>query len=454
MLKKALSYKKIANIYFKIKNSGSYQSLLLAFTQSLVAVFVVTIDFFYSKGLSVAEFGVWKKLMFVAGMIIPVFSFGIPEGYKYFIAKEGKFKYAFVNTYSALSVIAFSLFILLALANLGHVLQLYSLENFYLISLLLPLTYFAFVLNKTLRYAYIDRQKIQQHTYITIAAFAFTFIGLLAYWYNFQQLKSFYLWLGIIFYTSLFLIPLPFLIKSGKFPIKLTLPSKAYLKKVLKQGVPLYLATFIGVATLNMDKLIVTYFEDTETFAIFSVGALEIPIFAMLSAAFSQKIYPQLVRLVNADRKEDAKKIWMDTTIKVSYFTYPLILVMMFFAEEILFFIYSDVYKESVILFKTYLLVALFRNNYYGAIITASGQTKYITLYSGLMLAFNFIISIFLYHFIGINGIVFGTLFSTILIQCLQLNHENLLKVFLVRIFTNYKIVLLILGILIVYFLN
>src|SRR5690606_22831049 len=138
------------------------------------------------------------------------------------------------------------------------------------------------------------------------------------------------------------------LIKSGKYIVTYKWINKEYFIQVLKQGIPLYLATFIGTLTLNTGQLIVNTFENTETFAIFSVGALEIPIFAMLSAAFSQKIYPELVRLVSSGEKEKAKKIWMKTTMQISYITYPLIIVLMFFAKDIIYFVYSSEYEESV----------------------------------------------------------------------------------------------------------
>lgn len=228
--------------------------------------------------------------------------------------------------------------------------------------------------------------------------------------------------------------------------------NKEFLSKVLKQGFPLYLATFIGTMSVNLDKSIVSFFENKETFAIFSVGALEIPIFAMLSAAFSQNIYPSLVKLVRDDKKEEAKDLWLATTKKVSYITFPILLVLMIFSKEIIFFIYTPKYSESVIIFQTYLLIGLFRNNHYGSLIAASGQTKYITMYSGMMLVLNLVLAIVLYKIWGINGIVFASLFATLIIALLQLKHEGLLKKYVCNFLLDYKIIILIALIFFFYF--
>lgn len=444
----------IISLYNKFSKSTVYQSFLLAFTQSLVALFFIGIDFFFSKGLSVEDFGIWKRLMFVINLTIPILSFGIAEGYKYYLAKEGKKKEMFANTFSFYTIITVLFFGIVLIANILGYFDWVDLKEYYLLSFLLPIAYFVFVINKTLRYAYINDNKIDLHSKITLIGFVFTGIALLFSYLYFKQLAPHYLYTGVILYILIYLVPIYTLIKKGKFIITNKWINKEYFVKVLKQGLPLYLAVFIGTLTLNTGMLIVNTFEDIETFAIFSVGALEIPVFAMLSAAFSQKIYPELVRLVSNGEKEKAKKIWMKTTIQVSYITYPLIILLMFFAQDIIYLIYSPKYEESVFIFKTYLLIGIFRNNYYGALITASGQTKYITMYALIMLVANAIISILLYYYLGISGIVFGTLISTIIIAFFQLNHEKLLKKYFVDFLLDFKIIIMITLIILIYLIK
>ena len=441
----------IISLYNKFSKSTVYQSFLLAFTQSIVALFFIGIDFFFSKGLSVEDFGIWKRLMFITNLTIPILSFGIAEGYKYYLAKEGKKQQMFANTFSFYTIITVLFFGIVLIANILGYFDWVDLKEYYLLSFLLPIAYFVFVINKTLRYAYINDDKIALHSKITLIGFAFTGIALLLSYLYFKELALHYLYIGISLYILIYLVPIYTLIKKGKFIITNKWINKEYFIKVLKQGLPLYLAVFIGTLTLNTGMLIVNTFEDIETFAIFSVGALEIPVFAMLSAAFSQKIYPELVRLVSNGEKEKAKKIWMKTTMQISYITYPLIIILMFFAKDIIYMIYSPKYEESVFLFKTYLLIGIFRNNYYGALITASGQTKYITMYALIMLIANAIISIILYYFFGISGVVFGTLIATTIVAFLQLSHERLIKEYCEEFLLDYKVLFMIIMIVLIY---
>lgn len=442
----------IINQYNRFKNSSVYLSFLLAFTQSIIALIFIGIDFFFSKGLSVKDFGIWKQLMFVVNLIIPILSFGIAEGYKYYLAKEGKKIQAFANTfylYFSISVLFFAVVLIVNVLGFFGFLQL---KEYYFLSFLFPIAYFAFVINKTLRYAYINDAKIPLHSKITTIGFVFTSVLLLAFYLYFNRLIAYHLYIGVCLYIVTFIAPVFFLINKGRYITTNRWFTKEFCIKVLKQGLPIYVATFIGTFTLNTGMLIVNTFENLETFAIFSVGSLEVPIFAMLSAAFSQKIYPELVKLVSSGQKEKAKKLWMKTTLQVSYITYPLIILLMFFAKDIIYLVYSPKYEDAIFLFKTYLLIGIFRNNYYGAIITASGQAKYITFYALCMLVFNAILSLVLYNFLGVSGVIFGTLTATIIVAFSQLYHENLLKTYFRSFLLDIKIILLIIIILVIYF--
>lgn len=444
----------LKNSYTKISSGSSFASLLLTLTQSIIALFFILFDFLFSKKLSVVEFGYWKEMFFLLNLGIPLLSFGIPEGYKYYLAKEGKHKVMFSNTLMSFLVIGLFLSLLFVLVNLMHCFQWINLDKYYLISLLFPVAYLVFNVNKTLRYGYINEKKVLLHTKITLLYYVLTLVLTLVFYLNIDRIKSQFLYIGLLFFIALYGFPLYTLIRKNNLVLKPKWLNKVFLSKVLKQGLPLYMATFIGTISVNLDKSIVSFFEDKATFAIFSVGALEIPVFAMLSAAFSQNIYPTLVKLVSSDKKDEAKDLWIETTKKVSYITFPILLILMIFSKQIIFFIYTTDYSESIVIFQTYLLIGLFRNNYYGALIAASGQTKYITLYSGMMLLLNLILSIILYNIWGINGIVFASLFATIFIQFLQLNHENLLKKYFFDFLLNYKIIILITLIVIAYFYN
>lgn len=435
------------------KGGNSFKSFHIAFSQGLVALLFLAIDFIFSKKLSVYEFGYWKELFFIFNLGIPLLSFGLPEGFKYFIAKDtGKATHYLSNVFGIILSVSGFLFLILVLVNLLHFFNVIDLGLYYLISLLFPLPFIAFLSNKILRYLYINLNLTEKLTRLSIYASILSLIVIIASVFALDYFDYNFLIWAIIAYTIIFASTVLFYFKTSTLSLAGIALNTKSLKEMLNYGLPLYLAGFIGIITLQLDKLIVTLFETKEVFAIFAVGAFEIPAFAMLSAAFSQQIFPKMVNYVQNGDEYKAKNLWLETTKKVSYISYPVILLAMIFAEELLFFIYSSDYEESVFLFKTYLLVALFRNNSYGILLTVKAENKFIVKTTALMLFLNLILSILLYNIIGIQGIIFGTLISTFAIWLIYLVKEMIFIDYLKKILFNPVIFTFIIIILYFYF--
>ena len=441
--------KKLFNTY---KNSNYSSGILLAISQSVVAFVFILIDYIYSKKLSVVEFGAWKQMYFIITLITPLLSFGFPEGYKFYIAKENNKPLFFSNFLFSFILISVIEFGIICVLNILHYAKIIDLSNYYLVSLLFPFAFIAYGLSQAFKYTYINEQKVLNYTKTMLIGLFITIIFIVISGVLVNAYKSYYLFLGVLLYVLTFGLPIYSLYSKSQLSVNRNLVDRQQIKKMFAIGFPLYCASFIGIINVNLNKAVVSFLESKETFAIFSVGALEIPIFAMLSASFSQNIYPKLVQYIHNGEKDRAKKLWIDTTKRVSYLTYPLLLLLMIFAKQVIYLIYTKDYHESVILFQTFLLIGLFRNNFYGSLIVASGKTKFITLYSALSLASNLVFSLVVYYFFGIKGIVFGNLLSTIVINSLQLNHENLLGDYVKKFLLDKKIFILVVAILAAYF--
>ena len=421
-------------------------------SQGAIAVVIVLIDFVFSKKLSLTQFGNWKQIFIFLNIFIPLMAFGIAEGFKYYIAKEKNNLNYFNNLIIFLVLIVFFMFIVIACLNLLHFLNILNIKSFYLVSFLFPIAFLAFLVNLSVRYIFINENKIRIHTKIILLFIPIPILILSSYYFYDVISNDNAVYLGIFLYSLLFGLPIFLLLKKLSYKLSFSFFDIKIIQKMLSKGFPLYIATFIGLICLNIDKILVSFLENKETFAVFAAGAIEIPIFAMLSAAFSNNDYPKLVSHIQNNNYCEAKNIWLKTTLNVSYIIYPLILVLMIFSEQIISFVYNKNFNGSVFYFQTYLLVGLFRNNFYGSLMTASGNAKQVSYYSLILLILNLLISFFLYALIGINGIVFGALISTIIYSYMQLRYEKLVKRYFIEILMNKVIIFLIILIIISYF--
>ncbi|MBF6652507.1 hypothetical protein C3B47_06315 [Flavobacterium columnare] len=427
-------------------------NFLIIISQGFIALIIVLIDFVFSKKLNLVEFGAWKQVFIFLNIFIPVVALGIAEGFKYYIAKSEHTKEYLDNLFFFLLAICLVLFLVLSCLHLLHFFQIIDLGIYHKVSFLFPVAFLSFILSLSLRYYYINDNNVITHTRIIISYIPFTLLFLGGFYFFFNFLKGYYLYYGVGVYTLLFGLPIYTLLNKLNFKLSLVRINRNKLLQMFKQGFPLYLATFIGLLSLNFDKILVSTYENKEVFALFAAGAIEIPVFAMISAAFSNNDYPKLVELIDEGKVDQARLKWVETAKNVSFLTFPIILLMMVFAKQIILTLYSQNFAASVYYFKTYLLIGLFRNNFYGALMAASGESRKIGYFSVVLLFVNCIITSLFYWLFGLKAVVFGAVIATFIYSLIVLFYEGTLKYYFYDFILNKLVFLLIMFIFAAYF--
>lgn len=446
---------KIKQLYKSFLSNDIWKnSFYILISQSVFVLIFFLSDIVLARTLTKSAFAEWKQLLLILNLGVPILSFGFPEGFKYFFASENQSKdHHFKLVFTALMLNTIVLFLICVFFGSQLLNFFFPQSEISSVALLLPFLFFSFTVNKILRYVAINDG---QTKYLVPGAIASLIIGIIlmtAIGFIYKTYTSWYLPFAAIMIFLIYIISIVNIFFRLPYKFSFALSSVQF-KKYLTIGFPLYIASFIGIIVVNIDKAIVSGKDTLENFAVYSVGALEIPIFSMISASVSQSYFPKMVALIKEGNKAAAKKIWINTTVKISYITYPVILCLMIVAPRIITTFFGEQYKEAIPIFKTYLLVALWRNNYYGAIISSSGQTKWITFYSALNLIINGALALLLYKSYGIYGVAFSAFIACSFINILQMMHEKLLVPHLKNVFGNWKVCLLTCTILLFYFLN
>ncbi|SFD80588.1 Membrane protein involved in the export of O-antigen and teichoic acid [Chitinophaga sp. CF118] len=453
----SIARKGLVNIFELAKQAIKLPSFNILFSQSAVMVVLVLADVVFARVFSVEMFGTWKQLGLLINLVIPLMSLGIPEGFKYYAAlkpEESKSHLFRVLKLVAGVFIFVSIFFPLGGINLlAKILNNDSLVNF---RYMIPLLYIVMSCNQIFRNLMINNKQTE---ILLRSAVAVLIVGSLLILLNvmiFKYITGTLLWISLsLMFIALFSIPtFTYLFKHGK---EIALAKKQHVEgrylDYLKIGFPLYVAAFISIIGSNLDKALVSSLTNVSQFAIYSVGAFEIPFFSMISASVSQSIYPELVKLYKQQTINEARELWLKTTLRVTYITYPILLLLMIFAKPLIVLIFTDKYLAGVHIFKTFLLLGFWRNGYYGGLISASGKTKWITLYSAISLAMNVSLSFLLYRIIGLYGIAYGAVLATAVTATLQLWHEKLLGGWVREIILDKVVLVLIICILFFYFI-
>lgn len=447
--------KGLVNIFELAKQAIKLPSFNILFSQSAIMVILVLADVVFARVFSVEMFGTWKQLGLLINLVIPLMSLGLPEGFKYYAAlkpEESRTHLIRVLTLIGCVFIFVLFFFPLGGVNiLARILNNNSLVNF---RYMIPLLYVVMSVNQIFRNLMINNN---QTDILLRSAIAVLIVGSLLILLNvliFRYITGTLLWISLsLMFIALFSMPtITYLSKHGKDIVRTKMYQvESKYSDYFKVGFPLYVATFISVIGTNLDKALVSSLTNVSQFAVYSVGAFEIPFFSMISASVSQSIFPQLVKLYREKSFNEAKDLWIKSTLKVSYITYPILLLLMILAKPLVILIFTEKYAGGVPIFKTFLLIGFWRNGYYGGLISASGKTKWITLYSAISLSMNLLLAFVLYHLIGLSGVAYGAVLATAIISTLQLRHEKLFGRWLKEVMLNKVIIILVIGILFFY---
>lgn len=147
-------------------------------------------------------------------------------------------------------------------------------------------------------------------------------------------------------------------------------------KTIYQYAWPLLAATAVGLIGMKMDHLLVSNKMGPEVYAIYAVGAFEIPIFSLLQGGVSSALLSQFASNAAKKRWDLIENLWRDAFWANSCLIFPLSAGLAIFSEEFIIFLFSDKYAGSAIIFSIYILMAPLRVMSFGLVMRAIGKNK------------------------------------------------------------------------------
>lgn len=211
----------------------------------------------------------------------------------------------------------------------------------------------------------------------------------------------------------------------------------AGFKTQLNYTIPLGLSLLIGVLSVQLDKIMVSGFFTPEQFAIFSLGAMELPLIGILTNSVNAILLPNM----SATDKNQMAAIFSASIRKNAIFIFPLAAVFFIFATEFMVFIYGSFYAEAATYFRIYLLILPLRVATYGIVFQALGKTRLVMIDSIVMLVLNAVLNFILIRRYGMAGAAFATLAVSWLIVVIYLLQMRVqLKLKLTKMFPLWQL--------------
>jgi O-antigen/teichoic acid export membrane protein len=190
------------------------------------------------------------------------------------------------------------------------------------------------------------------------------------------------------------------------------------MKNMVAYSIPLVLSTALGTIALQLDKIIVSAMCGPEEFAVYSNGAIEIPLIGIMTGSIAAVIQPDLRRMVAAGDTPAALALFRLAAEKSAFVLIPVMMFLLLSAEPFILTLFSAKYVGSVLPFRLYLLILPARIVFFGSFLMALGLNTVILYRTITSILVNLVVSIVLVYWLGYIGAIIGTIVSIYIIAC------------------------------------
>ena len=379
-------------------------------SKATALVCILASDVFLARRLVKSDFGLYQQGWLLIRTLIPILLLGSNQAVNYFIPPAPDHqKRGYIHAF----------FRILFLTGLAGVLVCLFFPNFLSrvignreASPFLPVfgLYVFLVLPSYLMEPLLIIRKRPRELFAWTLLFSVIFLSIALLWGRSANIRAIFISLCVLAFlkSSITLIRALGVYGPGKWTV-----FPEHRGKILKFTGVLGMIAFVDVLTVQIDKYIVSHFAGAGRFALYHVGALEIPFIGLLLGSVTAVVMPELATYLSQEKKEQAIDLLHRSMVKLSVFMLPLFFYSMITAGFYIPFLFGEKYRASVLIFCIYLGLLPIRGLNNHPYLIAAGLQKY-ALYARIIdVSVNFILGICLLRWIGLAGPAVSTLVAS-----------------------------------------
>lgn len=190
----------------------------------------------------------------------------------------------------------------------------------------------------------------------------------------------------------------------------------------LRFCLPLSLNSLVGIVTAQLDKLFVSLLGSARQFAVYWVGAFELPFVGILTGAITDAIVPNLAVLAQEGQWSRFVSLWHQAILRVAVYLFPILVYLLIYSQEFISLLYSRQYAAGALPFALYLMLIPTRLTSFGQVLIALGRPQAILRSSLIALGANAAGMWLSIRFLGMFGAAASTVLVTFLLAGYLLN--------------------------------
>ncbi|GAA3588384.1 hypothetical protein GCM10022396_02020 [Flavivirga amylovorans] len=196
-------------------------------------------------------------------------------------------------------------------------------------------------------------------------------------------------------------------------------------KQEFKFIIPTMFLVLAGILNMQIDKYMISSMESPEVFALYQVGAFNIPFIGVITTSFFTIATPKIALLLDQNKILETLKLTNQTIKQITLLLLPIIVFCFFFSTEIIVLLFGNKFEYSGEIFRIYtlrFLLSVFPFSIYMGVIGLKNFASVHVIASGIV---NVVCNLILIPRIGVMGAVIATLIASYITVLIPIGFIN-----------------------------
>lgn len=189
-------------------------------------------------------------------------------------------------------------------------------------------------------------------------------------------------------------------------------PDFSLMRAQVAYALPFQLAAVVELVNWNLHQYAVAYHVDAASFAVYSVGCMQIPLVEFVISAVVNVMMVRMAEELRDGRREAAVAVWHDSTRKLSLLFFPLVVLLLVAARPIIVFLFTERYAQSVPIFMVASLAVLMPAFAVDGVLRVHADTRFLFALNVLRLLITLSLIGGLITLLGLPGAILTTVLA------------------------------------------
>jgi O-antigen/teichoic acid export membrane protein len=389
----------------------SVQFLLTALSKSTLHLSIFVLSVILSRFFTKDDYGTYLHVQLITNLAVWAFLLGIPHGIYYFLPKAKSAKVyilAILSLISTISVLV-STCVFYNSNGLSQFLSNPRIEDLsyvllFMILFKIPLTIFEPLM--------ITVGRIKEFASVELMFNLSFFLAVLIPVLLDSSMIEILWWLVGLYSLHAMVVMFISVMIAFSYSSDKDQHASFTLKDQIRYSLPLGLSMNVLELSRYVDKLVVSNQSSAEDYAMYTRGAMEIPVIGIIANTLDNLHMPNFVKFYKDNNISELMRVWHTSVRFMAAFIYPCCLFLIVSAHLLIPAIFSEKYIGSVIIFQVYAIGLLSRISTFDIILRVIGKTKVILIAALMSIVVNVALTYSLMALWGLIGAPIATVIT------------------------------------------